>query len=314
MVIAAASAEAVGGAHVSVERRMSELVDAYHAACPAEASMSRAGRAALQTTLAALCARGRAAHPDLTLDDRAFVAHLARCAARAVADPDAVHAEDLYVVCAALAGSATAVEKLRRRHRDTIAGYLRVLETGRASIDDIEQRLWETLLVGSPGKPPRLASYSGKGPLGAFMGVAAQWIALDSHRHGAAERRAVAGMAAEARMASGDAELSIIKRRYRKGFESALREALESLDDRERMILRMNVVDGLTFDRIAKVYRVSQPTVSRWVAKARERVLAEMRRLLRERMRLSEAEFESLAGLVVSQLDLTVSRLLRATR
>jgi RNA polymerase sigma-70 factor (ECF subfamily) len=124
----------------------------------------------------------------------------------------------------------------------------------------------------------------------------------------------VAGLAAEGRVASGDAELSIIKRRYREGFESALREALDSLDDRERMLLRMNVVDGLSFDRIAKVYRVTQPTVSRWVARARDRVLTETRRLLRERMLLSESEFESLAGLVVSQLDLTVSHLLRGTR
>src|SRR5262249_34773847 len=156
---------------------------------------------------------------------------------------------DLYMVCAALAGNAAAVDRLRSRHRATIATYLRVIETGTTSVDEIEQRLWESLLVGSSDKRPKLTGYSGKGPLAAFLGVAAQPSALDHHRHGSAERRAVAGMAAEAQMASGDAELTIIKRRYREGFETALREALGFLDDRERMLLRMNIVDGLTFDR-----------------------------------------------------------------
>jgi hypothetical protein len=76
----------------------------------------------------------------------------------------------------------------------------------------------------------------------------------------------------------------------------------------------MHIVDGLTFDSIAKVYGVTQPTVSRWVARARDIVLTEMRRLLREQLRLPESEFDSLAGLVVSQLDVSVSRVLRRTR
>jgi len=91
-----------------------------------------------------------------------------------------------------------------------------------------------------------------------------------------------------------------------------IREALRVLDDRERMIFRLYVVDGLSVERIAKVYGVSQSTVSRWVAKARDGVTAEARRLLRERLLLSEAEFESVAGLMISQLDLSVSRILAA--
>jgi hypothetical protein len=47
------------------------------------------------------------------------------------------------------------------------------------------------------------------------------------------------------------------------------------------------------------------------VARARESVRAETFRLLRERMPLSEPEFESLVGLMVSQLDLSMSRVLR---
>jgi RNA polymerase sigma-70 factor (ECF subfamily) len=296
---------------------MSELVDAYRAARPpadaGDGDGSGAEPPSLESTLAALWERGRSAHPELGLDGGAFAAHLARCDALSAGTPDAVHAEDLFVACAALGGSAAAVETLRSRHRPTVSAYLRVIETAGASIDEVEQRLWEGLLVAGVGKPAKLARYSGRGPLSSFLGIAAQRIALDSLRHQSVEQRAAAGLAAEIGAVARDAELELIKARYRDGFEQAVRDALEQLEDRERMLLRLHVVDGLTFDRIAKVYGVTQPTVSRWMASAREHVLAETRRLLRTTLSLSEAEFESLSSLLVSQLDVSVSRILRRT-
>jgi RNA polymerase sigma-70 factor (ECF subfamily) len=293
---------------------MSRLVDAYRAARPPDQDGPGDDARSLEQALEVLYERGRAAHLDLDLDEPTYGTHLARCGAPVASGAGAVHAEDLYVVCAALGGIPAAVDRLRRTHRPTIAAYLRAIESGSASIDEIEQRLWEALLVGTAGKPPRLATYSGKGSLGAFLGIAAQRIAIDSRRHGWAEQRAVAGMASEANAIAGDAELGIIKHKYKEDFERAVREAMERLEDRDRMLLRMHIVDGLTFDSIAKVYGVTQPTVSRWVARARELVITEMRRLLREQLRLPESEFDSLAGLVVSQLDVSVSRVLRRTR
>ena len=118
-------------------------------------------------------------------------------------------------------------------------------------------------------------------------------------------------MAAEVNAVAGDAELAFIKLRYKDGFEQAIRDALAELDDRERMILRMHTIDGVTLDRIARVYGVTQPTISRWLSDARARVFAETRRLLRERLQVSEAEFDSIADLVVSQIDVNVSHILR---
>src|SRR4051812_9076985 len=115
---------------------MPQLVDAYTRAAGAPPPDSRsADPPSIAETLAALCARGRAAHPDLALDDLAFVAHLGRCAAPIAGGPAPVHAEDLYLACAAVSGAAAAVERLRREHRPTIAAYLRVIELASASID-----------------------------------------------------------------------------------------------------------------------------------------------------------------------------------
>ena len=56
--------------------------------------------------------------------------------------------------------------------------------------------------------------------------------------------------------------------------------------------------------------QVHPTTVSRWLAVAREHVLAETRRRLRERLGISASEIESLMRILPSQLGLSLERLL----
>jgi RNA polymerase sigma-70 factor (ECF subfamily) len=292
---------------------MPQLAEVYRSAVvPAPGPGRGPAPADLESTLVALCERGRAAHPGLPLDDAAFVVHLARCGASVEAGSGAVFAEDLFLACAALAGIPAAVEQLRLVHHAVIAAYLRPLDVPADLVDDVVQLVWSKLLAGDAASPPRLVGYAGKGALAGFVGVSAQRLALTLLRRRAADGRARAVMRAtpEAAGAGADAELAFIKGRYRAGFQEAFRDALALFDDRERMIFRMQVVDGVSADRIGKVYGVNRATVWRWLARAREKVIAEARRLLRERMLMPDAEFESVAGLMVSQLDVSVSRIL----
>jgi RNA polymerase sigma-70 factor (ECF subfamily) len=269
--------------------------------------------AALEATLAQLLARGAVAHHDLSLDGALFATHLGRCGAPVDGlTPGSINAEDLFLAAAALSGEAGAIAKLRRVHRPVLAGYLRHIDGSTAFFEEVEQRLWDVALVGAAGAAPKLASYSGQGALAGWVGIAAQRIALMMKRHEAAEERAVDGAAAEANILASDPELAFIKGRLRDQFQGALVRALAALEDRERMIYRLHLVDGLTVEAIAKIYGVSHSTVSRWLAKAREEVIREAQRVLHDEMRLTPAEFESVAALVVSQLDLSVSRLLRS--
>jgi RNA polymerase sigma-70 factor (ECF subfamily) len=131
-----------------------------------------------------------------------------------------------------------------------------------------------------------------------------------ARRHEDAEERAGKGAAAEAQLVSHDPELAFMKGHFREQFQRAVSAALLVLDDRQRMIYRLHLIDGRTVDSIAKMYQVSQSTVSRWLADTRKSVIAEARRILSEELKLSGQEFESIAGLMVSQLDLSVSRIL----
>lgn len=121
----------------------------------------------------------------------------------------------------------------------------------------------------------------------------------------------VAEAAARATETTADPELALIKEKYRAPFRQALKEALSALPDRERLIMRLNLVSGMSVEGIGKMYGVSQSTASRWLARARECVIETAQRRLRGRLDVSPDEMRPLAALVVSQLDLSVSRVLR---
>lgn len=238
--------------------------------------------AALEATLAELIARGNAAHLDLRFNAALFAAHLGRCGTPVgTMAVTAIHAEDLFLAAAALHGDHEAAAKLRRLYHSAVVGALAALDTSVPFVDDVEQRLWHAALVGSDGTPPELCSYTGQSAL-------AEWVT------GASRRFAQA-----------------IHARDATDFRGALTQALVGLEDRERMIYRLHVANGMTVTMIAKVYRVSDETIARWLAKARDSVIRETQRLLHGEVTLSPAEFESVAARVVSQLDLGVSRVMR---
>jgi len=264
-------------------------------------------RDAMDEALAVLCGRGRAAHPQLAVDALVFAAHLGRCGAEVGAGAGDTHAEDLYICCAALLGDEVAVRTLRESHRPVLAGYLRPLDPSPDLLDEVEQRLWDAALIGSNGAPAKLASYAGRGPLAAWLGVAGQRIALMMRRSEAAAKRALDNVALQSDRALADPELAFLKENLREPFQRAIIDALKTLDDRQRMIYSLHVIDGLTVERIGAMYGVSHSTVSRWMANARAAVIAEARRLLRDEMEIPADEFDSLARLLSSQLDLSVS-------
>jgi hypothetical protein len=49
--------------------------------------------------------------------------------------------------------------------------------------------------------------------------------------------------------------------------------------------------------------------VTRWIASSREAIIAEAKRILRDELQVSAQEFDSLARLLASQLDLNVSQI-----
>ena len=209
--------------------------------------------------------RGRAQFPSIDLDEETFARHLARVLARegfGAADLANLAIEDLFLVSACLAKDPSAVTALRARHGTTIRQAVDRTARGRDA-GEIEQQVWDGMLVGSADTPARIGSYAGRAPLDRWLQVAAQRTALMWLRSNKAEARAHQGAAAEALLAPHThPEVGFFKARYRGEFAQALTEGLGRMGERDRALLRLSLVNGLSVDKIGKMFGVSQPTAS----------------------------------------------------
>ena len=292
---------------------------------PSSPSIAEELPVALPTLLQRLDAAARDAWPHLTVPATRFIAHLA---ARIPSDRTnlevalaEIHAEDLYLACACVDALPGAVEAFCTRHRPVIAEVVRAVDPTPTFADEVEQILLQRLFVagaadrnGKLDRHPRIANYSGRGPLAGWVGVAAQRTAISLRRGEVAQKRARERAIADRLSIDLDPELLYLKQRYRVEFEAAFERAVAGLSDRERTILRLYMVASLTLDAIGVIYHVNASTISRWLATTRERLSKETEKDLRERLNLSPEEFDSLTRLIMSQIDLSLSRWLQDPR
>ncbi len=161
------------------------------------------------------------------------------------------------------------------------------------------------------GAAPRIADYSGAGPLSRWVRVAAMRTALNLRRDEGAGPPRDGEAAVEEIALPADRELDYLRSRHQQEFKDALQAAFAGLSQEQRNVLRMHYASGLSGDRIATLMQKSRPTVTRLLASARTAMMYETRRLLQERLRLTPGEMDSLIRVVRSQLDVSIASLLK---
>jgi RNA polymerase sigma-70 factor (ECF subfamily) len=172
--------------------------------------------------------------------------------------------------------------------------------------------LREKLFVGKEGVAPKIGEYNGRAALASWLRVIAVRVAIDLRR----ASKDAPGRASDEEeqlrpgVAQTDPEIHFIQQRYRGAFNDALRDAVDALEAEHREILRLHFVEGRTLDQLAATLGVHRATVARRVKAAREAVLGQARRRLEERLGAQHAELDSLAGVMMSQIDLSLPRLL----
>jgi RNA polymerase sigma-70 factor, ECF subfamily len=277
------------------------------------AARSAAELPELELRLEELLATARAPWPELPLPAATFLRHLAERfpeGSSPVVALQTLHAADLYLACACAHGLPAAHAALDAHFLPKVdAAVARVGGSGDEAVE-VRQRLRERLLTSEEGRPPRIADYQGTGPLAAWLRAAAVRTALNLQRSDRRRARVEEEALAEGTVAGGDLELDYLRQRHQADFQAALAEALAALPTRERTVLRLHFVEGLSLERIGGMYQTHKSTVSRWLSRAREDVLADVRRRLAERLQLSGEELQSLLRAVRSQLDASLSALL----
>ena len=220
-----------------------------------------------------------------------------------------LHLVDFYLAFAAGLGLKEAQALFIERYLAPIEGAVSSIDASPGFVDDVRQALHVRLLL-LPEGSPKILQYGGRASLASWVAVSARRAALELVRDGAAHRKAVERAAEEPVNLDLDPELQFLKTRYRAAFKAAVTEAIARLPSRERTILRLHAVGGLTLARIAAMFSVDESTVCRWEKRAREVILAETHRELGLQLDLRVNELPSLARLVTSQLDVSVARLL----
>ncbi|HUJ58810.1 MAG TPA: sigma-70 family RNA polymerase sigma factor [Kofleriaceae bacterium] len=250
-------------------------------------------------------ARGRAAWPDIAVDPAVFAAHVAHLDL-----PSEPHA-DLYLACACAHDDPGALATFDRELLGAVGKHIRRIDGSRELADEVRQLVRERLLVARDGERPRIAAYAGRGPLAAWVRVTAVRVALDVQRKRGGDP-AAGGSASQLAAGELDPEAALIRARYQRDYEAALREALGELTAKQRNLLRMHFVDGMTVERIGTAYRVHRATAARWIVELRRQLLDAIYHRLGAQLALGPSEFASLTAVVRSQLHVSLGGLLGA--
>jgi RNA polymerase sigma-70 factor, ECF subfamily len=266
--------------------------------------------AIVERALSACVARARKAWPDITLDDRVFVRTLGRVLTTddVATELTALNAADLYLACACIAGDAQAQRAFSRHHLGRVREWVAHVDRNEAFAEDVRQEASRKLLL-SADHGPKLADYSGRGALGAFVRVfvtrlARKMVARSpAYRHDA---RPVNLAAAEL-----DPEVALLRRRYAREFADAFKATLVGLDADERNVLKLHYIDGLSIAEVGTTYHVSRATAARLLAKAKARIVHETKEALARRLGRSAPGAETLFAIVESQLGASFVKFFR---
>jgi RNA polymerase sigma-70 factor (ECF subfamily) len=214
---------------------------------------------------------------------------------------DGLHTEDLAWARELAAGVAAAIDRYERELVPLVAGQLRRRGHSDDAVAEVQQVLRVRLLVGD-GEGPAIARYEGRAAL-------KSWVLIAALREAARQqirREPLAGDEALAQLAERadlDAEG---KARYREIYQDAFRTALATLTARDRVLLRMHVIDELTIDQIAAIQGVHRATAARWLERAREQLARAARKEFMARLGTDPFEADEVLRWVQSRIELSL--------
>lgn len=245
---------------------------------------------------------------------RVVMARMASAAAERAADSlRSLDGAELYIAIACARGDHVALAAFRTRYFEPLVSSLRRMGLGDAQFDDVWQTVCDRLLVPRSDDMPRILRYAGDGKLGGLVRVAATRMALNWVQR---EAWRTTGDGWIDRMPAGhaDPELHAIKLQHRAELKEELEAAIASLGARERMMLRLHLVERMGIDAIGALCSIHRATAARAIARAKETLAARVRARLVARWKVSKTDLPALQGLVDSQVDLSLARMLAADR
>ena len=222
--------------------------------------------------------------------------------------PEPGFAADWALAAACSVGLPEAIDAVERTVLRDVPLFIRRIDSSPAFCDEVVQTLRERLFVVSvAGAVPKIATYSGRGPLGGWIRVISVRLALELKRkESAVPPEHAADRLVDLALGPED---QAVKNEHSAAAQVALRAALSTLTPRQRNLLRLRFAEGWSPEDLGTTYDVHRGTISRWIQEAREHVKVAMARELAKILGFSEDEMPSVMRAVESRLELTFSML-----
>lgn len=263
------------------------------------------GNGEMGNDLDAILIAGGTAWPDFRVTLAELQSYVTRTP---LGDSALENAADVVLVCACVKGVPAAISVLDCTIREKVPLFLKRIDRDAEFANEVCQRLHERLLA---GEPPRLATYSGSGPLLNWLRVLTIRLAVDAKRAQPPLSNPFADSFAEHMVAdSASPDLQMLKARYGQSLLDAVSRGLRALPRRQRAVLRLYVLAHLTIDEIGRMYDVHRSTAARWIASAERSVFDAVKSEFRERWGLATSDVASLARLIRSQLPISLEEVL----
>jgi RNA polymerase sigma-70 factor, ECF subfamily len=230
--------------------------------------------------------------PDLKVDPEGLTQYLGE--RKVTEGPPPSIACDLFLAFACLAKVPSAIQLFQATYDPIIVAAAKRFDSSGGLGDELRQRLAESLFVGRGGG--RIAEYRGRGPLSAWVRTCAKRAALRLAKINSPEVLLTRDALADEISDVCDQELTLLKDHYGELFRQELVLALNDLPARDRMLLQLHLVAGLSTTRIGKMLQRAAATTFSIIKK---RVHA--------RLGVATAELESLLDLARSHIEFTMS-------
>ena len=260
--------------------------------------------------------RARAAWPSVALSAETFLSYLAR---HLPADPPTAEAlaqintGDLYLACGCAMGDPHALAAFEEHYLSSFDRVLARLRFTPDVIAEVKQRIRCRALVAVSGRP-RIVDYGGRGALRTWVRVMGLREALRVTRKAHRETAVDDTEKLQVFLVRENPALESVNAGYRRTFAQAFDRALRELSDRDRIMLRQHILDGLSIDKLGVLYGVHRATAARMLERARRSVLAATRAHMREQLDMSSTELSSVLRAIRSRLEVTLRRLRRDRR
>jgi len=242
------------------------LAETFLAFVP-EGLRARLGASDVERTLGSALASARAEVAMPSVSDEDFAAHAAERLSPELAsleDPAAalagVHALDLLIALGCRRGDERALAAFDARFGADVDLAIKKSPSLGVAPDEFRQLVRTRLFVNEPGRPAKIASYSGRGPLKGWVRVTAARLVVDLARQSTPDKPEGDERVFDRLPGALDLETEVIRAASRQDLNAAMKRAFARLDVRDRNLLRQRYVHDLSGDKIAQLHGVHRAT------------------------------------------------------